>query len=651
VTNSRIIVINAIKMYVSSRFENRLQQPLKTLSFTLFLLYSLIGLGKDSCLNLNNKSFDQYIGQYLYHGELNKDEVFHSIDLKKVNFQKSEDDVLNLGLTNKKHIVKLTITNSSKNTEFYLQNENGSISKLQVYSYRNLSLNNEGKFGRAELNPFTQNSPYLQIPFKLEPHDTITFYFVAESNLGLALAMRVQSTQSIQNAFFRNSMYDGFFFGALIIMLFYNLFLFLQTKDKNYIRYVGYVFCTFLLLFSFKGHLYYFLNTPALARDHLTFLFILLASFSSLHFGYFFFKEFEKNTKAKTIYRFLVGAIVLSGITYTINHTVGLKSLYLTTTCLIIFLTTLAINCYRKGHTPSLYYAAGQFIMFTTVILSIMRVFKLLPFNFFTFHIIEIGVLSDLVMFSVALANKINVLNKTKNESQQQLLELERTTTKALEQQIEESTKALNASLAKNKLYFKEIHHRVKNNLQTISSLLSLQSGLIQDEKTKSVLLESTARIKSMALLHQKLYSLEEITGDIDLKDYFKTLVNHTQSMFSHEDLKINLQITNKVQQIDIDLAINLGLILNELLTNSFKYAFLKGDKHFITISINQKANFVEFIYSDSGPGYNYLDSKENSFGLTIVSLISKQINAQVSQEINKSSKLIFQFNHENINS
>lgn len=192
---------------------------------------------------------------------------------------------------------------------------------------------------------------------------------------------------------------------------------------------------------------------------------------------------------------------------------------------------------------------------------------------------------------------------------------------------ILKNSKILKIRNAEKEMLLKEIHHRVKNNFQTISSLIELQSKDIKDEKALGRLNEGQSRIKSMSLIHQKLYQNEDIST-VDFQDYSEQLLNEIVLMYGFYQTKIQVHV-NQIQ-LDIDTAIPLGLIINELCTNSCKYAFSseKANEIFIEIKPFDKDKFV-LIYKDNGQGLpETLDLKKiKSLGLRLIQRLTKQLH------------------------
>ncbi|MEO6637742.1 MAG: histidine kinase dimerization/phosphoacceptor domain -containing protein, partial [Ginsengibacter sp.] len=160
--------------------------------------------------------------------------------------------------------------------------------------------------------------------------------------------------------------------------------------------------------------------------------------------------------------------------------------------------------------------------------------------------------------------------------------------------------KLLAVKNAENELLLKEIHHRVKNNLEVVSGLLALQSAQIDDPNTKDAMQESQNRVQSIGIVHQKLYQGTNL-GAIEMKDYFINLSESILDSFGAEK-RITIECAMDKLDVDIDTAVPLGLIVNELLTNTLKYAFPKGSNGKVYIKLEKrKNNILHLEVSDNG--------------------------------------------------
>ncbi|MEO6733199.1 MAG: histidine kinase dimerization/phosphoacceptor domain -containing protein [Ferruginibacter sp.] len=210
-----------------------------------------------------------------------------------------------------------------------------------------------------------------------------------------------------------------------------------------------------------------------------------------------------------------------------------------------------------------------------------------------------------------------------------------------LEQLVNERTAQLKQSLStqdvlltEKDVLMKEIHHRVKNNLQVISGLLELQGKSLTDETARDALREGRNRVRSIALIHQNLYQFENIST-IELKRFVNDLCRQVDSVFQKKN-KVMMNIEIPDLHLDIDTAVPLGLIMNELLSNSFKYAFNEVTPGEINLDIhNPSEGKYELIYCDNGPGLpaNFDLRQATTLGIQLINDLSRQIGGKVKYE------------------
>lgn len=185
-------------------------------------------------------------------------------------------------------------------------------------------------------------------------------------------------------------------------------------------------------------------------------------------------------------------------------------------------------------------------------------------------------------------------------------------------------------SLQEKETLLKEIHHRVKNNLQVISSLLNLQAGSIDNEAASSAVKEGQHRVKSMALIHQKLYSTDDVRG-VDIQDYLETLTSQLFQAFGLKSDKVVYKVDAAGLILDIDTVIPLGLIINELITNSIKHAFEGAEKGELQIQLKEIGDQLSVVVKDNGTGMNKEEmEKVNSFGWKIIQSLSRKLKAEI---------------------
>ncbi len=200
------------------------------------------------------------------------------------------------------------------------------------------------------------------------------------------------------------------------------------------------------------------------------------------------------------------------------------------------------------------------------------------------------------------------------------------------------SNKLISKSLKDKELLLKEIHHRVKNNLQIISSLLSLQSRYIEDKGAKDAVNEGQNRVKSMALIHQKLYQNENLAG-VEALDYIENLTSTLRSSYGVGAERVSVTYDIENLNIDVDTIIPIGLILNELISNSFKHAFPNDKEGNISIALKRANNQLELKVCDNGVGSKKDINKSDSFGIRMIRSLAMKLEATVSFSFDKGTE------------
>ncbi len=203
----------------------------------------------------------------------------------------------------------------------------------------------------------------------------------------------------------------------------------------------------------------------------------------------------------------------------------------------------------------------------------------------------------------------------------------------------------IKASLKEKEAMMREIHHRVKNNLQIVSSLLRLQSRSIKSKTLKDTFDIAQNRIKSMALIHEVLY-LSENLDKINFSDYIKRITNHLFAMFSRKAKKIRLELDVGEFYLDIDKAIPCGLIINELVSNAFKHAFPDGKHGKIEVHLDNKLDKYTIVVKDTGIGIpDVVDTRNTeTLGLQLVHDLVNQIEGSYEIGVDEGTtfKIIF---------
>lgn len=237
----------------------------------------------------------------------------------------------------------------------------------------------------------------------------------------------------------------------------------------------------------------------------------------------------------------------------------------------------------------------------------------------FTFSII---ILISLSLYFFINNTKINQLLVLKNDElivKQQQLESENQIRKNAE------VKAID-SLKEREILLSEIHHRVKNNLAVVNGLLELEGAYLNDKKPLQALKESQNRVKSIALLHEKLYENKTLK-EVNIKDYTNELSHFIKQSYAPKKKEIKFISNIDNINLEMNIAMPFALLLNELMSNSYKYAFTNKEEGTIEIHFTKQLNKYIFKYNDDGLGFDYdTEINKGTLGLNLIGSFSEQL-------------------------
>jgi two-component sensor histidine kinase len=247
-----------------------------------------------------------------------------------------------------------------------------------------------------------------------------------------------------------------------------------------------------------------------------------------------------------------------------------------------------------------------------------------------------IGAAALLGLLSLLYFNRFRLKKKSEQELQ------------IKNEEIAEQSKVIQTSLTEKETLLREIHHRVKNNLQIISSLLNIQSENIEDPNVLSSIKEGQSRVQAMSLIHSNLYQSEHI-NNVNIENYLKELVAYLSEMFAGQSKNIEIEVDAHEIEFDIDTAIPLGLIVNELVSNAYKYAFDNQQQGKVQIKVKalNKTDY-ELNVKDNGKGLpdNFDPAKSKSLGLKLVKILSKQLRGKFKSSSSNGAIFVVTFKH-----
>lgn len=213
-----------------------------------------------------------------------------------------------------------------------------------------------------------------------------------------------------------------------------------------------------------------------------------------------------------------------------------------------------------------------------------------------------------------------------------------------LDMRVKHRTRMLERKHREKELLLQEVHHRVKNNLQIVISLLNLQARHVNDPEALEVMQAIRSRVRSMALLHERLYRHDNLEH-IDLENYFREICESLYAAYGVSEDKVALTLDIPPTNVDLDSAITLGLIVNELVSNSLKYAFPGSGSGKLGIELQHpESNRYQLTVWDNGIGSSKEPDQQQSFGLQLVSSLSKKLDGKIISEHNNGTKTILFF-------
>ena len=555
----------------------------------------------------------------------------HSLEtIKGEHFTKTKHHIINLGITKSTLWLKIKLDTLQKENSV-VQINRALLDSVTVFYQTGISKITSETLGvmiPQSKNKFNHFVPAFEIPTT----NLITpdIYIQIKSRWSMQVPVKVYTKSKFQATRIYTYIVAGLLFGGLLIMVIYNLFLFLSTKDISYLIYVGAIFCTVLSQGYIEGFLIQFLS-PEIPKFSFCFPVVIMGvttSFSAL----FSISFLEIKQYGKKMYYILIGAICLA-LFSALFEFVGDSHVSRKLNILQVIIgavITLASGVYAvvKKNQIARYFTLAWSVYLSGIVVFALKTIDVLPHNSFTNHFMHIGTFCEAILLSFALGHKYNVVRREKEK-------LEAQTREELEELVKVQTYELKKSLEEKEVLLKEVHHRVKNNLQIVISLLDLQVASVKNEKNKEVLAQSKSRVYSMSLIHQKLYQSDNLAR-VCTKGYLEELFHYVKSTYQIQEqvLEYNLDI----EKIELSLikAVPLGLIVNELLTNSFKYGIVK-EQNFIEVLLNKKENDIYLSISDSGEGFEQPKKKvgvKSSLGLFLTESLTKQLKGTITRTI-----------------
>lgn len=597
------------------------------LKIIFLLLFSSTLFANVIDINEETKTLDILSKSEIYIDK-NKNLTFEDIKNQNIKFEKNNKNILSYGYSPTFDVwIKFTLKNSSKKTiKKIIEYDNPLTTNVDFFDFNKNSIQKDGLLSK-DINKFVIN-PIFSI--ELNPNEENTYFIKASSFITtLIIDLKLLDEESFYKKEIKHQIILSLFFGAMFILGIYNFFIYLFTRDISYLYYVLYILGLIIHHLMYTGIAnVYFLNYEQ--KITIVSLASVIVAIPVYALG-LFTKSFLQTKQYKKFNMVLNGFLILIPISVIFFLITDDYDKYRNTFTMLflVFLMIITLYATLKKNKQAYFIFFAWIIFLSSGLLMYLSSAGIFDIKKYFPYLIEASFVIEAIIFSIALANKITNLQKEKNEANQKLIIQKENETKRLSNEVNLRTKDLKNALDEKELLLKELNHRVKNNMQTIVSLIRLQSDEIENEKLKDILLTIQNRISAMGHLHELLYKQDDINY-IDVYEYFEVLIEEVRDSYD-SFIEIHLDIKTKLK---MEQSIYCGLIINELITNSFKYAF-PDKKGNIFITLEKENENIKLIIKDDGIGFD--ETKVNfSLGFTLVKTLAV---SQLKGEIDINSK------------
>jgi len=478
----------------------------------------------------------------------------------------------------------------------------------------------------------SQNSLDPAFFLTLEPHTKTTYYLhVKNRTTALQFSLKQVDVKSFYKSDQSKQFFIVLFIGIIGAFLIYSLALFFYTQDISYFYYIIYIAALVFQQLTYIGFLPLYMPQSFTAIDNLSVvpkvgIMIITAAL--------FARSFLKSSNIKEIdriYKFFIIAVIIEIITLSSPWFYYPQITIITGLIFIFYNLYAGIYVYKKGNKQARFFITGWSFLVVGYFLSIIDALGLYSVMYHLPSLVLLCTIFEALFLLLAFVDKLSILQQEKERSERKLFnELERRN-ELVEAEVEVRTKAL-------KNLYRELHHRVKNNLQIMLSIIRLQGDKLTDETLKSSFLQLENRIRSIAKTHELLYQNDAV-DTIEMDEYIESLCRDINTSLSDTILTFVLDI-----DVDMELkeAVYVGLIINELVSNSIKHA---KNCTTITITLHRQESLYNLHVKDNGDGYATTDTSPASLGLKLVNiLVYDQLNGTITSSHHQQSSYHIRF-------
>lgn len=583
------------------------------MSIRIIIIFLLLMISVNSAvieLNQSDSKISLLEQSSIYIDE-NSTLTFQEIQTKP--FQKYNSDYLHLGMTKATAWIKFSLkNNSTEPIDRYITLNNPLHDTVELYIKQKDGRYSKQIQGMIHVELYEKNNllyPTFKVHFNVA--ETKEFYYKAHSlSSANFFKLFLKDTTELYKDEFSYQLVEALFFGAMFALILYNIFIFIFTRELSYFYYIVFISITTINYASYSAMLYYIIQDQTLLNID-AYLGLYYLSIANI-FALLFIDKILHIERYKYLHKINLGLIygsILLMVVSIIKEDLFELSMYYLLICMFYILLLILFAFYKKTSSAK-YILAGWIVSINGIFALALHQYGIFnPINVFPYFY-ETSTFLEAILFSVALAAKLNKTTELEN------------------------------SLKRNVLLTKELHHRIKNNMQFIILMYRLKLANQTNEKIDEKLKEIESAIQAISKTHEILYNQKNL-DIIDTKLYFENLVLELQHSFTNKNIEIKMDI-NTI--LDTQQTIYCGIILNELITNAIKYAF-KEDIGIISITLCKKENKHLFVINDNGIGFNYETKQNDSFGLVFIkAIVESELKGNISFESINGTSIKIQF-------
>ena len=559
--------------------------------------------------------------------------------IQKKLFSPYKKEFINTGMQKVNIWVHFKLENSS----------NKSINKILIISspiLETISLYKESNLTKPH-NKGVSNltkEHYTLLPFyhiSLAPYSSKIYYLKVNSLLTpVDFSLKITNLKDFEYKDRNKQFINILLIGFVLALMLYSFILFFYTKDKSYLFYSFYLLALIYQQFTYLGLTQIYMPLEFINFDmHIPVFKVNILIITAALFAMSFLKT-KTLPYINKIYQYFIAIAILEIIFLSHSKFYNLYIVIITGALFIIFNLFAGIVAYKKSNKQARLFIVGFSIVFVSYFLLILDALAVSTIIQKYPNILMFTTAFEALILSLAFADRYLILQKEKAFVDAQILQESKQRADIIKKEVIKKTKALNSALKTKELLLKEVHHRVKNNLQIILSIIRLQQDEIEDKKIYEKFIDLENRINAISKTYNMLLINDKLE-EIDMQEYIEALVLDIKETLHNSNQKIDIK-TDISAKLPLRESVYLGLIINELVTNSFKYAFKKDGV--IYISLKQYGKNYTLEIKDNGKGYNLKETKE-SLGLKLIhTLIFEQLNGTLEKETKNYAHYIIRF-------